>query len=30
MAVILWRPTGLMGFATDMYKRYVRRQPARA
>jgi branched-chain amino acid transport system permease protein len=30
MAVILWRPTGLIGFATDMYQRYVRRQPARA
>ena len=30
MAVILWRPTGLIGFATDLYHRYVRRQPARA
>ena len=30
MAVILWRPTGLMGVATEAYQRYVRRQPARA
>ncbi len=30
MAVILWRPTGLIGFATDLYRRCVRRQPARA
>ena len=30
MAVILWRPTGLIGFATDLYHRFRRRQPARA
>ena len=30
MAVILWRPTGLIGFGTDLYQRYVRRQPAGA
>src|SRR6266436_2080829 len=30
MAVILWRPTGLMGVATEAYHRYVRRHPARA
>ncbi|MFN5486650.1 MAG: branched-chain amino acid ABC transporter permease [Bradyrhizobium sp.] len=30
MAVILWRPTGLIGFATDLYRRCVRRQTARA
>jgi branched-chain amino acid transport system permease protein len=30
MAVILWRPTGLIGFATDIYHRTIRRQPARA
>jgi len=30
MAVILWRPTGLMGIVTDAYQRYRRRQPARA
>jgi branched-chain amino acid transport system permease protein len=30
MAVILWRPTGLIGVATEAYQRYVRRHPARA
>ena len=30
MAVILWRPTGLMGMVSDAYQRYVSRQPARA
>jgi len=30
MAVILWRPTGLIGVATQAYQRYVRRKPARA
>jgi len=30
MAVILWRPTGLIGVATEAYQRYVRRKPARA
>jgi branched-chain amino acid transport system permease protein len=30
MAVILWRPTGLIGVVTDVYHRYVNRQPARA
>ena len=30
MAVILWRPTGLMGVATEAYQRYIRRHPARA
>jgi branched-chain amino acid transport system permease protein len=30
MAVILWRPTGLMGIVTDAYQRYLNRRPARA
>ena len=30
MAVILWRPTGLTGVATEAYQRYVRRRPAQA
>jgi branched-chain amino acid transport system permease protein len=30
MAVILWRPTGLMGVATEAWQRYLRRRPARA
>jgi branched-chain amino acid transport system permease protein len=30
MAVILWRPTGLIGVATDAYHRYASRRPARA
>jgi branched-chain amino acid transport system permease protein len=30
MAVILWRPTGLMGVMTEAYQRAVRRKPARA
>jgi branched-chain amino acid transport system permease protein len=30
MAVILWRPTGLMGVATEAWQRYLRRHPARA
>jgi branched-chain amino acid transport system permease protein len=30
MAVILWRPTGLIGVATEAYQRYVRRRPAQA
>src|SRR6202795_3015982 len=30
MAVILWRPTGLMGVASEAYQRYVSRKPARA
>jgi branched-chain amino acid transport system permease protein len=30
MAVILWRPTGLIGVATEAYQRYVVRKPARA
>ncbi len=30
MAVILWRPTGLIGFATYAYHRIIRRKPARA
>ncbi len=29
MAVILWRPTGLMGVATEAWQRYVNRHPAR-
>jgi branched-chain amino acid transport system permease protein len=28
MTVILWRPTGLIGFATETYQRYARRKPA--
>lgn len=30
MAVILWRPTGLIGVLTDAYGRLARRDPARA
>jgi branched-chain amino acid transport system permease protein len=30
MAVILWRPTGLMGVMTEAYQRILRRAPARA
>jgi branched-chain amino acid transport system permease protein len=30
MAVILWRPTGLMGMMREAYQRYVTRKPARA
>ena len=30
MAVILWRPTGLIGVATEFYQRHFRHQPARA
>jgi branched-chain amino acid transport system permease protein len=30
MAVILWRPTGLMGMMSEAYQRYVSRKPARA
>jgi branched-chain amino acid transport system permease protein len=30
MAVILWRPTGMIGVVTDAYHRYVNRKPARA
>ncbi len=30
MAVILWRPTGLMGVLTEAYQRRRQRQPARA
>ena len=30
MAVILWRPTGLMGIVTEAYQRYLNRRPARA
>jgi branched-chain amino acid transport system permease protein len=30
MAVILWRPTGLMGMMTEAYHRYVIRKPLRA
>ena len=30
MAVILWRPTGLMGIVTGTYQRYRHRKPARA
>src|ERR1700710_2627548 len=29
MAGILWRPTGLIGVATEAYQRYLRRHPAR-
>jgi branched-chain amino acid transport system permease protein len=29
MAVILWRPTGIMGFLTETYGRHVRAKPAR-
>ena len=30
MAVILWRPTGLMGMMNEAYRRYISRKPARA
>jgi branched-chain amino acid transport system permease protein len=30
MAVILWRPTGLIGVVTEAYQRYVQRRTARA
>jgi branched-chain amino acid transport system permease protein len=30
MAIILWRPTGLMGMVTDAYQRYVNLKSARA
>src|ERR1700675_946938 len=30
MAVILWRPTGLIGVATEAWQRYVSRKPVRA
>jgi branched-chain amino acid transport system permease protein len=31
MAVILWRPTGLMGMISEAWQRYAsRRKPARA
>ena len=30
MAVILWRPTGLIGMVSEAYRRYLRRRPARA
>ena len=30
MAVILWRPTGLIGIVGEAYQRYLRRRPARA
>jgi branched-chain amino acid transport system permease protein len=30
MAVILWRPTGLMGVMTEVWRRHVSRKPARA
>ena len=30
MAVILWRPTGLIGIVTEAYQRYLNRRPARA
>jgi branched-chain amino acid transport system permease protein len=30
MAVILWRPTGLMGMISEAYHRYIGRKPARA
>jgi len=30
MAVILWRPTGLMGMISEAYQRYRHRRPARA
>jgi len=30
MAVILWRPTGLMGLINEAWQRCVQRQPARA
>ncbi|MBV9563585.1 MAG: branched-chain amino acid ABC transporter permease [Bradyrhizobium sp.] len=30
MAIILWRPAGLMGFVNDIWRRHLRRRPARA
>jgi branched-chain amino acid transport system permease protein len=30
MAVILWRPTGLIGIVGEAYQRYLRRRPVRA
>jgi branched-chain amino acid transport system permease protein len=30
MAVILWRPTGLIGLITEAWQRYAKRKPARA
>jgi branched-chain amino acid transport system permease protein len=30
MAVILWRPTGLIGIFTEAWQRHQRRRPARA
>jgi branched-chain amino acid transport system permease protein len=30
MAVILWRPTGLMGMIGEAYQRFLHRRPARA
>jgi branched-chain amino acid transport system permease protein len=30
MAVILWRPTGLMGMINEVWQRFAARKPARA
>jgi branched-chain amino acid transport system permease protein len=30
MAVILWRPTGLMGMISEAWRRYISHKPARA
>ena len=30
MAVILWRPTGLMGMMREAWQRYAKNKPARA
>jgi branched-chain amino acid transport system permease protein len=30
MAVILWRPTGLIGIVTGAWQRHLSRKPARA
>jgi branched-chain amino acid transport system permease protein len=30
IAVILWRPSGLLGVLTDVYRRIVHADPARA
>jgi branched-chain amino acid transport system permease protein len=30
MAVILWRPTGLIGLITEAWQRHAKRKPARA
>jgi branched-chain amino acid transport system permease protein len=30
MTVILWRPTGLIGVATEAYQRFARRKPMQA